>query len=397
MSDYRAIQGVSSSIKNLLEKFMFLNRPDVVPGDRVKITIGLPDQEDDGKRLNLFLYHVQECPHLKNQDLPGAAHPAEYGHPPLALDLHYLVTAYAESDEGDQVEAHQVLGDAMRVLHDHSYLLGDVLDPSLEGAVERAKVTLEPLTVEDVTKIYVALSTPYRLSVGYKVTIVQIQSRIQRSAPGLVAESPSGGARIVVAPIRRPRVDDVRVIRQGDATNRERVAYGRIGDRLVLKGQNLFGDLRLLMNEVDFTASILSKGANRLEATIPDNAALQPGPIAVRVAADVLLGDPPVPHRGASSNLSAFVLIPHVTAMTVTPPAIPGDPAVLDIHGTRLFEDNKECMTLVGDRVVSSSAYTTHLTGHIVLAAPTGLPAGTYQVRVRVSGAESIDAQSLVI
>jgi hypothetical protein len=397
MSDYRAIQGVSSSLKNLLDTFMFLNGPDVIPGDRVPITLGLPDQKDDGKRLNIFLYHVQECPHLKNQDLPGAAHPGEYGRPPLTLDLHYLLTAYADADEGDQIEAHQILGDAMRALHDHSYLLGDILDPSLDGAVERAKVTLEPLTVDDVTKIYVALSTPYRLSVGYKVTVVQIQSRLQRRAAPLIAETPSGGARIVVTPIRRPRVEDVRVIRQGDATNRERVAYGRISDRLVLEGQNLDGDLRLLLNDVDVTASVISKRANRLESTIPDNLALQPGPVTIRVAADVLLGDPPVPHRGAASNLAAFVLIPHVTAMTVIPPATPGDPPVLDIQGTRLFQANKECMALVGDRAVPSSAYTTQLTNHIVLAGPEGLPSGTHQVRVRVSGAESIDPQSLVI
>ena len=397
MSDYRAIQGVSSSMKNLLETFMFLNRPDVDPADRITITLGLPDQKDGGKRLNLFLYHVQACPYLKNQDLPGSAHPAEYGRPPLTLDLHYLLTAYAESDEGDQVEGHQILGDAMRALHDHSYLLGDILDPSLEGALERAKVTLEPLTVEDVTKIFVALTTPYRLSVGYKVTIVQIQSRLERRAPPLVGEGPSAGARILVVPIQRPRLDDVRVIRQEDATNRERVAYGRIGDRLVLKGQNLTGDLRLLMNGVDVTASIISKSASRMEAEIPDNPALQPGPIPVRVAADVLLGDPPVPRRAVSSNLSAFVLIPHVTAMAVTPPATPGDPPVLDIHGTRLFQADKECMTLVGDRPIASSAYTTHLPDHIVLAGPADLPAGTYQVRVRVSGAESIDPHSLVI
>ena len=397
MSDYRAIQGVSSSIKNLLEKFMFLNRPDVAPDDRVKITVGLPDKEDEGKRVNIFLYHVMECPYLKNQDLPGAAHAGEYGHPPLALDLHYILTGYAESDEGDQIEAHQILGDAMRALHDHSYLLGDILDPALEGAFERAKLTLEPLTVEDVTKIFVALTTPYRLSVGYKVTIVQIQSRIQRSAPGLIAEGPSGGVRIVVAPIQRPQIDEVLVIRQGDATNRERVAYGRIGDGLVLKGKNLSGDLRLLLNDVDMTASIISKRSSRLEATISDNALLQPGPIAIRLAADILLGDPPVPHRGVSSNLSAFVLIPHVTAMAVVPPGVPGDPPTLDIQGTRLFQQNKESVTLVGDRIVSSSAYTTLLTNHIVLEAPEGLAAGTYAVRVRVNGAESIDAQNLVI
>src|SRR5688572_2977547 len=155
MSDYRAIQGVSSSIKNVLDVFMFLNRAGVAPDDRVQITVGLPDQPGEGKRVNLFLYHVRESPFLKNQDLPGAAHPSEYGHPPLALDLHYLITAYAESDEGDQIEAHQILGDAMRALHDHSYLAGTILDPALEGAFERATVTMEPLTVEDVTKVWV--------------------------------------------------------------------------------------------------------------------------------------------------------------------------------------------------------------------------------------------------
>jgi hypothetical protein len=145
------------------------------------------------------------------------------------------------------------------------------------------------------------------------------------------------------------------------------------------------------------SASIISKRSSRLEATISDNALLQPGPIAIRLAADILLGDPPVPHRGVSSNLSAFVLIPHVTAMAVVPPGVPGDPPALDIQGTRLFQQNKESVTLIGDRVVSSSAYTTKLTNHIVLEAPEGLAAGTYAVRVRVNGAESIDTQNLVI
>ncbi|MCW5983256.1 MAG: DUF4255 domain-containing protein [Bryobacteraceae bacterium] len=393
MSDYRAIQGVSSSIKNLLETFMFLNRADVASDDRVKITVGLPDQDAEGKRVNLFLYQVTECPYLKNQDLPGAAGAGEYGHPPVVLDLHYLLTAYAESDEGDQIEAHQIMGDAMRALHDHPYLVGDILDPSLEDAVEPAKITLEPLTVEDVTKVWVALNTPYRLSVGYKATVVQIQSRIQRSAPGLIGEGPGGGVRVVVAPIARPRIDEALVIRQGDATNRERVAYARIGDRLALKGQNLSGDARLLLNDEDATASIVSKKPNRMEATIPDIAALQPGPVTIRVSVDILLGDPPVPHRGVSSNLSVFVLVPRVTQLTVTA----GNPPQLDPHGVRLFQDGKECMTLVGDRVVPPAAYTTSETDHIVLPAPANLPAGTYPVRVRVNGAESFDVHNLVI
>src|SRR5262249_33114494 len=120
MSDYRAVQGVTTTIKNILDKFMFLNRTGVAEADRVKITAKLPDQETEGKRVNLFLYHISECPYLSNQDLPGAANPSEYGFPPLSLDLHYLLTAYGSNDEDDQYEAHQILGDAMRTLRDHA-------------------------------------------------------------------------------------------------------------------------------------------------------------------------------------------------------------------------------------------------------------------------------------
>src|SRR5262245_20979720 len=104
MSDYRAIQGVTSSIKNVLEQFMFLNRADGPADDRDAVTVGLPDQEASGRRVNILLYHITECPYLKNQDVLGTAHPGEYGRPPLTLELHYLITAYAESDEGDQIE-----------------------------------------------------------------------------------------------------------------------------------------------------------------------------------------------------------------------------------------------------------------------------------------------------
>jgi hypothetical protein len=140
MNDYRAIQGVSSTLKKLLETFMVLNAPDTAPDDRVTITLGLPDQEGEGKRVNLFLYHVQECAYLKNQDLPGAAHVSEYGRPPLVLDLHYLLTAYSTSEEGDQLEAQQILGDAMGALHDHANLTGT-------GAFKTMKVSSSFLRV----------------------------------------------------------------------------------------------------------------------------------------------------------------------------------------------------------------------------------------------------------
>ena len=88
MSDYRAIQGVSSTLKKLLETFMVLNVPDGAPDDRVAITLGLPDQENAEKRSNPVLHNIIENAHQKKHKLPSPANPSKYGRPPRALHLH---------------------------------------------------------------------------------------------------------------------------------------------------------------------------------------------------------------------------------------------------------------------------------------------------------------------
>jgi len=56
MSDYRAIQGVTTSLKKLLETYMYLNRGEVATRRPVPITVGLPDAEGSGgRRINVFL------------------------------------------------------------------------------------------------------------------------------------------------------------------------------------------------------------------------------------------------------------------------------------------------------------------------------------------------------
>ena len=154
MSDHLAIGGVSLTLKALLDDRMEFTRPGLPVADRATVTISAPDAEHDvnGPRLNIFLYHLSENGFLKNQEIPGQGHPGDYGHPPLSLDLFYLLTAYSLSEVND-VSAHQVLGDAMRVLHDfpviteslvRERIVGNVpmLDPSLLGEFESMKVTL---------------------------------------------------------------------------------------------------------------------------------------------------------------------------------------------------------------------------------------------------------------
>ena len=95
--------------------------------------------------------------------------------PPLTLNVYYLLTPYAN----DAISAHQVLSHAMGILHDHSIVAGADLAGSLSTVVEQLAIVLCPTTVEELTRIWNALQSPYRLSVCYEVRIAVIQSEIQ--------------------------------------------------------------------------------------------------------------------------------------------------------------------------------------------------------------------------
>ena len=196
MGAFRAIAGVSSTISRLLRDRM----EDLVP-----VTIAPPDvivAGVSGKRLNVYLYQITENCNLKNQGIPGQGPPGAYGHPPLSLDLHYLLTAHGAADTASNadIEAQLVLGDAMRVLHDFSIVtdslqitrsavgaVGDpILDPSLRNQLEEVKIALEPVTLEDLAKLWTALpQASFRRSVAYLVSVVQIESESLRREPGV--------------------------------------------------------------------------------------------------------------------------------------------------------------------------------------------------------------------
>jgi hypothetical protein len=164
----------------------------------VPITIHTPSEHDDTDkpRVNLFLYRVTESPFLKNQEVPGRGQPEPHGHPPLSLDLHYLVTAYGTTEEAgaqfsDETVAQWLLGSAMSALHDYPVITADlktssghtILDAGLLGEFEQVRLCLEPLTLEDLSKVWTALALPFRLSAAYTVGVVQIESEGLRRPP----------------------------------------------------------------------------------------------------------------------------------------------------------------------------------------------------------------------
>jgi hypothetical protein len=96
--------------------------------------------------------------------------------PPLALNLYYALTPFAE----DQIDEHRVLGEAMRILYDHAIIAAPLLQGDLEQSAEEFKIDLCAFTLEELTRIWYAVNRPYRLSISYEVRIVLIDSNTER-------------------------------------------------------------------------------------------------------------------------------------------------------------------------------------------------------------------------
>ncbi len=404
MSNYLAIGSVSATLRNLLSDRMDIPS---LPGGAttVPVTITTPGEDDDveAPRINLYLYRISESAAYKNQEIPGHGHPAAYGRPPLSLELHYLVTAYgafteAGSDFADETVAQYLLGSAMRVLHDYPIITASlenqasqpILDVSLQGEFERIKLTLNPLSLEDLSKIWTALALPMRPSAAYKITVVQIESKRQRSYAKPVGELPAAGPRVKVVTLNTPKIDDLRVKRQGTppADPPATAPYARIGDTLVLQGTGFIrGETAVRIGDLLIPPATLTETS--LTAVLPDDPSLEPGVQAVKVTRTIALGDPETPHTGFHSNLSVFMLVPRVTAVSVAA-------GVLTVQGTRLFAANKDCQTVLGDTVIPGANYLTATPEQISLTLPS-LPAGDYGVRVRVNGAECLDQETITI
>lgn len=408
MSSYLAIRGITETLMSLLK---------LMEAKDITISCGPPDLEPESaqkkKRINLYLYKVVENAYLKNQEIPGEGYSAAYGHPPLSLVLHYLLTPFPGIDGYNKdydLVAHEILGDAMRVLHDCPILTDSMENPpdsgtkllhtSLRNQFEKVIITLEPLDTEELTKIWMGLNNPYRLSVGYAVSVIQIESKKQRRFA-----RPVKTRRLHMMQLKRPRIQNIST---KDPLNLITVippATARIGDELIIEGINFLGvATQVTLGGVEIPVAPASDSLIKLK--IPDKPALQPGAqtcgVAVKMASEIVkggyddCGETASGEIFVSSNQMPFMVVPKITD---TSPATGGTTTILTVKGERLFKDDFKTFVIVGDRAIEvrkpgdndTWAAPESKKVQVPLAALSGLPAGKYPVRIRVNGAESLE------
>lgn len=399
MSNSLAIAAATATIRNLL-----LNRvPDIDSelGD-LEVTTEPPDQARKNRtkpQLNLFLYGTVIAAAWRNHDLPAQVRPGETGNPPLALNLHYLLTAYGRGDSDNDSVSHRVLGNAMGVLNDHP-LLGKaeieaaLADNDLGDQIERVRITPQPINVEEMSKLWTIFQSQYRLSVAYEVGVILIDSlRPVRAPLPVIRRGPSDRGAVAVAGLA-PALDRLSLPDSQSAL--------RLGEDAILAGANLSTD----GVEAVLSGAYPEGSATEDEVIVPVFATGQAEELGLRLAdvaddpealsrwhpgyyrVSLVQTRPDVPP--VSSNALPLALAPRIT---VAPLAAAAGDLLLTLTCEPRIRAGQRVLLIFGDRQIrpatidnpADETQPTQLEFTVEDAA-----AGAYVVRLRVDGVDSI-------
>jgi hypothetical protein len=401
-----AIAGVTAVLRDLLDNGL-IDRVLPVLGMGFTVSASAPDAirlEDTNAppRLNVFLHQVTPNPSYRNMDLPSRDFAGRrLTRPPLALDLHYLVTAYGTSD----LQAEVLLGYAMQLLHEtpvlardairtalnppNSPATGDLLPPvyralrssDLADQIEQIKITQAVMNTEEMSKLWTALQAHYRPTASYQVSVVLIES----TTPALVP-----------FPVLTPKVtvqgstsNPYAELQSITLPNAQVVAV--LGDSVVLNGSNLDGSQHALLlsnPSIDLDERIApadSVTSSSVGFTLQDLPDLYPAGTH-SVSLELLRPGEDTPRASNELELS---IVPKIVTLPATVHLDAEGTATISLTCTPKVRPTQHVSLIVGEREILADPI------DVPTSAPTfayrGAPAGgPYRVRLRVDGVDSL-------
>jgi hypothetical protein len=144
---------------------------------------------DDHSRVNLFLHQITPNAAWRNVGLPSLAADGatRLTSPPLALDLHYLLTVYASAD----CLAEALMGYAVQFIHEtpvlprsqirttlqaSTQIAGRLATSGLADQIEMLKITPATLGREEMAWLWTALKADYRPTFPLQISVVLIEA-----------------------------------------------------------------------------------------------------------------------------------------------------------------------------------------------------------------------------
>ncbi len=183
MSNYTVIGDVSETLQKLLE-----DDPWTGISPKPMISLKSPkeiiNESGNPNKVLIFLYQITENIFLRNERTQIIDN-NRILQPPLFLELFYIVTTYSN----DAAQEKYILGKVMQIFFNNPVLSGSILQGSLSGSNNEIKIIFNPLSLDDLTKIWGTFQdVPYKLSVSYMVTPVIIDSSIEMSAQRVISK-----------------------------------------------------------------------------------------------------------------------------------------------------------------------------------------------------------------
>lgn len=184
MANANAIAAVGRSLERLLTA-RFAEVPVPVPGRTTRAFLVRTEDFDpkatnsviQRPALSIFLYRVDFNKTMRAA-WSGVGHQDGRSH--LPLDLHFLMTAWAENAEHE----HAILGRTLQCLDGLPVITGPLLQQSGDWSDDEAiQLVLEEIPTEAVMRTFDSLPLDYRLSIPYIGRVVRIDGREVRVAP----------------------------------------------------------------------------------------------------------------------------------------------------------------------------------------------------------------------
>jgi Pvc16 N-terminal domain len=427
-----AIGAASAVLRNLLDNGIV----DEVPlGTTVSVTALAPDlikldRPQDPPQLNVFLFQATPNAALRNNMLPSrSASGDRMANAPLALDLHYLITAYGKSD----FQAEILLGYAMHLLHERSMLdraaIRRALNPpgtldlsmlppeyqllsasDLADQVEALRIVPAVMSIEEMSKLWAALQSHYRPSAVYQVSVVLIEAkRPARNPLPVLSRGPVDATTqrdrgvVVNADLLPPLPTLFEVV----LANKQSVA--RLGESITVRGIRLAGSAatvqlshRLIAAPIEIAVTPNVAGTE-FSFTLPNNAIDQtrfapglwqlslrvtpPGELTPRITNGIALAiaaDPVLADDLALGLVAASAVRGGATTVDGIPP-----PQVTVTVFTRPQMRIGQVASLSLDGVSANARARTNAASPLVFVFDNSLAAGARWVRLRVDGIDS--------
>jgi hypothetical protein len=398
---YQAIYDVTQALRRLLRSQLRLGGTGTENADVTLLPPGINLPSLLG--VNLYLYRATESPYLRNRDWPGDRITPPSGQPALSLQLSYLLTPLSAPPGNDDLtgdDAHKMLGMAMLTLQEHP-VLNDVhisgfdadaeLPDYIRNSFEKVKIALVPATMEELSKIWSTINQPYRLSVVYEVSLVELTPTPPPPVSGGIVQTTG----VSVIPLDPPQLTRL-TPEQGALAHV--VTAGPLAGTLVPNPLRIDGFGTFFPGQPPTVQVGGQDAALQIAptATDPSLTALLPAALDAGPQADVR-----VTLNGRTSTPLVFLVSPWLSRLLPIRTALDPSPAFSDLN---LILQGSGFTTTPQAVRFDGPGGTTSVTTFAIqgdetaqVAIPTGLANGIYQVRIVLSDNSVSNARALEV